>query len=362
MKKATVWLITVVMFFTMTACQPTDISSKSSSSKPASEQTAGAIEWDMTKVSAPKAVDNFDVPVLVRIGDDTEIIPQKLYYDKEVLQSGYYEYKGTYNDRHYFFGLEDYSEYIICSCDKNYQNFEKHYDITAQVKHDACIYNGVFYNWNLVEDTLYAYDLRTKERRILIDGSSKNYGLVNIISITDGWIFSSNSVSNKDNIIGYCIQTGKIIERSSPILCVGAVGADGLLYGYLCEDNNILASYDPVNDKLTNIEGINTQNEYMGIMVDSNGDIWVRDYHQDGQNYTLRKVHAARSLNSVQKRTNLNRIVNGWYYYHYESDVSNQKKLARMNLSTGEAQYCKDIVVDIYNYEVLPYYWGYTHK
>ncbi len=354
MKKIVALLISVLMLFALTACKPSDTGSSNLSSITFSEQTA----WDMTKVSEPKAVNGFDTPILIGVGGDTDIIRNKLYYNNKVSDSGYYEYKGTYNGRHYFFGLEDYSEYLICSCDENYEDFKKHYDISEQIWHNATLYNGVFYNWHYNKDILYAYDLETKERSVLIDYSDKNYGLISIVSITDGWIYSRFDIANADVIIGYNIQSGETFEKASPITLTSAVGTDGILYGYGADE---LKSFDPINDKLTEIEGINTKNEYYGIMADSNGDIWVRDYHEDNKNYTLRKVHDAKSTDSVQSLP-FNRIVNGWYYYQYSPDGSKDECLTRLNLTTGRSQYCKNMVVKKYNYYPFPYYWGFTKK
>ena len=362
MKKSAALLMVMIMLFGMTACKPADTVSKNSSNIPSSEQTAFATEWNMTKVSPPKAVDGFDIPVLVGRGGDVDVVRNKLYYNGKASDSGYYEYKGSFNGRHYFYGLRDYSEGdIICSCDEKYEDFKIHSDIPEQIDYSACLYDGVFYNWYSYGKILYAYDLQTKKLSVLIDGSDKNYGSVSVIAITDGWIFSRNSIGNHtDGIIGYNIQTGEAFEKSCPISCIGAVGTDGILYGFWAGE---LAAYDPLKDELTEIGGINAKDIYTNLMIDKSGDVWALDYHEDGENHTICKVHDAKSTNGVQNHhLDSEKVTDGWYYYRYTPDKSDKKYLARLNLSTGETEYCEDIVVGNYIYYPIPHYWGYAQK
>lgn len=358
MKKTIALLTTLVMLFAITACKPTDTGTQNSSNIPSSEQTNFDTEWDMTKVSSPKSVDSFDIPVLVGVGGDVDVISNKLYYNSEVSNSGYFKYKGTYNGRHYFYGLEDYAEGdIICSCDEKYEDFKKHSDIPKQIDYTACLYNGILYNWYLYEKILYAYDLQTNKLSVLLDASDKNYGSMKIISITDGWILSRiETSSHSESIMAYNIQTGETLENPCPISCDGAVGTDGILYGFWADE---LASYDPVKGELTEIGGINAKSTYTNLMVDKNGDVWALDYHEQGENHTVCKVYEAKSANSVQNYSlKSNKIINGWYYYEYEPENSDKKYLARLNLSTGETEYCKNIEVGNYPYYPTPYYWG----
>lgn len=349
MKKITVLLMAVSLLFTMSACAPTDASSDVSSKLTASESAPSANEWDMTKLASPKSVNSFDIAVLVQTGDPADITNQKVYYKDKAFECGYYRYIGTSNGRHYFYGTESGesgTESFICSCDKSGVDFKKHPDIESTM--GTALYNGMFYYWQ--DDALCQHDPDTKKTEKLIN---KN-GTYSILGASDGWIFSFSS----SDILGYRLQDGETTQRER---VASGVLMDGKIIGAQLENGrytnlNELIIYDIISDTITKIEGVNDPNVYEGIMLDYNGDVWVRDYHGDGKNYTLRKIYDSESQNILENHYDT--IINGWYYYTYSPEGSENKYIARLNLTSGETEYCKNIDVTSHYYELLPYFWN----
>lgn len=367
--KKLIAILTTAILLTMTSCQSTGVSSENPSNIANQSSLITSQEneslhsdntaWNITSLPEPMAVDSFEVAVMVQIGDPAETIPQRTYWKEKVLETGYYRFIGTYNDRYYFFGRdeEEQKEFVITSCDKNSENFEIHSDITEQIGHLAWLYNGAFYN--LIDNDLYVYDLQTKEFRMLIDRTDDDSKLGKIVAITDGWIFFSdyNGITTE-----YCIKTGEIIE--SPNSIVG-VGVDKKLFGVQFANDQFISemmvSYDPFNNVLTEIRGTKNYKISNRVMIDDNGDVWAKEYPQDGEytNYTLRKIHDSESLDGAYN-SYYDEIINGWYYYRYIPNGSEEQYLARLNLSTGETQYCPSIYITNHYYELSHYFWGST--
>ena len=177
MKKITVLLMAVILLLTMSACRHNDFDSDKSSKLTTPENSS---EWDMTKLDFPKAVDSFDIAVLVQASDPADITKQKVYYNGSGFECGYYRYIGTHNARHYFYGVEG-TESFICSCDKNGEDFKKHPDIESTM--GIALYNGTFYNWQ--DGALCQYDPDTNKIEKLINKK----GTYSILGVSDGWCF-----------------------------------------------------------------------------------------------------------------------------------------------------------------------------
>ncbi len=342
MKKITVLLMAVILLFTTSACRHNDFDSDKSSKLTTPENSS---EWDMTKLDFPKAVDSFDIAVLVQASDPADITKQKVYYNGSGFECGYYRYIGTHNARHYFYGVEG-TESFICSCDKNGEDFKKHPDIESTM--GIALYNGMFYYWQ--NDALCQHDPDTKKTEKLIN---KN-GTYSILGVSDGWIYSFSD----SHILGYRLQDSETIQRDR---VASGVLMDGKIIGAQLENGlytNLkeLIIYDIISDTITKIEGVNDPNVYEGIMLDDNGDVWVRDYHGDGKNYTLRKIYAPKLQDTAANWNDS--IIDGWYYYRYSPDENGKEYIARLNLTSGEAEYCKNIDVTSHYYELLPYFWN----
>lgn len=306
----------------------------------------------------PTAVDQFDVTVLTN-DTDVAITDYTILYNGKERGKGYYSYLGEWDGRYYFWGIENYDEYeFICSCDKEYKDFQKHPDIT--VTNDIHLYDGVFYTWKgMWQDTeepkgLYAYDLRTNQGRLLLN---KGQADGSIHTIADGWIVFRYETSVKT--WAYHIETGRTVTFSEHIHY--GILADGVLYGFRSDRGYKLATpyelvaLDLESGEMTTVTVI--QNPRPPLLMDINGDIWVKDMGY-GSPEVLKKVADGNGETALPYNPGVS-IIDGWYYYrHYSEGVDMRSYLARLNLKTGEMEYCPNIELTGLRFEVQPHYWG----
>lgn len=306
----------------------------------------------------PTAVDQFDMAVLTH-DTDVDIAGHTILYNGKERGKGYYSYLGEWDGRYYFRGIENYDEdAFICSCDKEYKDFQKHPDIAFM--NGIFLYDGVFYSWKgKWQDTeepkgLYAYDLRTKQGRLLLNKGQADGA---IHTIADGWIVFRHEASVKT--WAYHIETGRTVTFSE---CIHyGILANGVLYGFRSDRGNKLAkpyelvALDLESDKMTTLAVI--QNPRPPLLMDINGDIWVKDMGYDGT-AVLKKVADGNGETALPYNPGVS-IIDGWYYYRYRPEGSDKRSyLARLNLKTGETEYCPNIELTGLRFEVQPHYWG----
>lgn len=355
MKKIIALFLTTAMLLVVVGCKPSDQPNKNTNSSKIASQEKEPLPsehagWDMENLPSPKPVESFDIAVMVEVTDPAILVPQRTYYKGDVFETGYYIYKGSYNGRHYFYGKEKQEgPWYITSCDRNSEDFQIHYDITEAIGYNACLYHGVFYNF-MDDNALYAYDLENKEKSFLIHGDAT------IKAITDGWIICRDRSGYN---MAYCIETGELIEYPNAKEVVG-VGVDKKMFGIQHKGNSrifkVFASYDPFTDGLTEIRTGNKDEVYSHPIIDDNGDVWTIIYNNDNESTTLYKVHDAVSADGAYADY-IDDIINGWYYYRYTPPGSEEENLARLNLVTGETEYCPNIVL-LGAHRVMNFYWG----
>jgi|GEM_PF-1995872 len=311
-----------------------------------------------TPTKEPVAVDQFDVTVLTN-DTDVAIADHTILYNGKERGKGYYSYLGEWDGRYYFWGIENYDEdAFICSCDKEYKDFQKHPDITLE--NGIFLYDGVFYSWKgKWQDTeepkgLYAYDLRTKQGRLLLNKGQADGA---IHTIADGWIVFRHEASVKT--WAYHIETGRTVTFSERI--VYGTLANGVLYGFRSDRGNKLAkpyelvALDLESGEMTTVTA--AQNPQTPLLMDINGDIWVKDMSYDGTT-VLKKVADGNGETALPYNPGVS-IIDGWWYYRYRPEISDKRSyLARLNLKTGEMEYCPNIDLTGLRFEVQPHYWG----
>lgn len=301
--------------------------------------------WDMSEVSAPVAVDSFEVAVLAQVGDPTSS-DYNLYYNGKTYPCNFREYMGEYNGRYYFFGTDVKSRSrFYSSCDKKYKDYKVHQDFSDEIEGNALLYNGKIYQRD--KKGIRAYSVETKEWTTILDADAAD-GLGEITSIADGWIYGEDI-----DIYALNIETGELIKRKRPQSA--GVFVDGKNIGCGLESNNYtndIRIYDLINDELKKIDGINS----WGVIVDDNGDVWAEDYQRERETNILRRVHKGIAKDSVHAQ--YDNLTGGWYYYRYTLAGGDTKCVARLNLSTGEHQYCPEMIVESEDLRILPHFWG----
>ena len=137
--------------------------------------------------------------------------------------------------------------------------------------------------------------------------------------------------------------------------------ADGVLYGFRSDRGYKLATpyelvaLDLESGEMTTVTVI--QNPRPPLLMDINGDIWVKDMGY-GSPEVLKKVADGNGDTALPYNPGVS-IIDGWYYYrHYSEGVDMRSYLARLNLKTGEMEYCPNIELTGLRFEVQPHYWG----
>lgn len=358
MKKYFAMMIVVLMLLGIAcSCKP-KVTNEASSLNQGSDSSIvlndeKRTSWDGALISAPTKVDSFDIPVLIG-SDDTDMVNQKLYYNGDVYDSGYYSYIGKHNGRHYFVGYEkldeNYEYYgFICSCDENSENYGRfkgsYYDADRLFGPRPVMYNGLIYSW--IDGELYSSDLMAREKKKLC--SAKDHYMIDFIS--NGWVFSYGKNT------AYNIKDGTMI--SVPMDAILGVDSKGIIYGYdkLPDEEAIeLVTYNIASGKIDVVEKI----ENVSIIGrDDNGDVWAK-ITDGGSLFNIERLYKSDSDDVAFNRQN-QWIVNGYYYYTLTPKDNDNRYVARFNLETGKAEYCPDIVCEA-TMGVNPHFWDYLRQ
>lgn len=355
MKKFFSLAVAILMLLaTMCSCMPRNSANNDSSgianaddTSSASASDEGGLHWMPEKIPTPIKVDSFDVPVI--IGDnDVDVVNATLYYNGKSYSSGCYSYIGSHNGRHYFQGWEnlknDYANYgYVCSCDENYENFERYDGIHKEFSAEFVMYNGLLYNWK--KGDLYSYDIATKTEKLIYDGASDYYNRIDFIS--DDWVYTPEKPAIN-------VKTGETVNL--PFKKTLGTDKDGLIWGY--ESSEQVTRIQTYNKQTGDIKIVKELELAWGSEAqrDDNGDVWIRDNSSTlGYGYIKLFEFQGDDIAFARHDTHLS---NGYYYYSYSPEGEEKSYLARINLKTGKTEYCPNIPFTCW-LNVNPYFWGY---
>ena len=357
MKKIFSLAVAILMLLAaMCSCMPRNSANNDSSGIANADDTSSAASdegvsyWMPEKIPTPTKVDSFDVPVIIG-DDDTDVVNATLYYKGKSYSSGCYSYMGSYNGRHYFQGWEnyenDYSNYgYVCSCDENFENFERYDGIHKEYSAEFVMYNGLLYGWK--KGDLYSYDIATKTEKLIYDGVSDYYTRIDFIS--DGWVYSPDKPAIN-------VKTGETVNL--PFKKTLGTDKNGLIWGY----DFINSGYKTIkiqtyNKESGDIKVIREIENLLGANVqrDDNGDVWLQD-NSSALGYGYIKLFEFQGEDIAFHRDDA-QLSNGYYYYSYSPEGEEKSYLARINLKTGKTEYCENIPFTCW-LNVNPCFWGY---
>lgn len=352
MKKLALLLVFVMLLAcALCSCSPKKPISVASSGIANVDDTSSVGEertqWKPEEIPAPTKVDGFDIPVIIG-DDDTDVVNATLYYKGKSYSSGCYSYIGSHNGRHYFQGWEnfkdDYANYgYVCSCDENFENFERYDGIHKEYSGEFVMYNGLLYGWK--KGDLYSYDIATKTEKLIYDGTPDYYTRIDFIS--DDWVYSPDKPAIN-------VKTGETVNL--PFKKTLGTDKDGLIWGY--ESTEQVTKVQTYNKQTGDVKIVKELELARGSEAqrDDNGDVWVRD-NSSTLGYGYIKLFDFQSDDIAFHRDDAN-LSNGYYYYYYSPEGEEKSYLARINLKTGKTEYCENIPFTCW-LNVNPYFWGY---